>query len=105
MMNKLLTTLTFIVLLTNCQTQKQSPNIVTSDIKNFWEAYEKITSTQDSVLQYKYLDSLYLKKGTNGLKAIRQARNYTPQEYISAIKQLSEILDLGKRKHTASRPI
>ncbi len=85
MMNKLLTTLTFIVLLTNCQTQKQSPNIVTSDIKNFWEAYEKITSTQDSVLQYKYLDSLYLKKGTNGLKAIRQARNYTPQEYISAI--------------------
>ncbi|AQY21048.1 hypothetical protein AB406_2343 [Riemerella anatipestifer] len=71
--------------MTSCQTQKQSLNIVTSDIKNFWEAYDKITLTQDSILQNKYLDSLYLKKGTDGLKAIRQVRNYTPQEYIFAI--------------------
>ena len=84
-MNKIIFLLTIAVILTSCQTQKQSSNIVTSDIKNFWEAYDKITSTQDSILQNKYLDSLYLKKGTDGLKAIRQARNYTSQEYISAI--------------------
>lgn len=84
-MNKIITLLTIAVILSSCQTLKQGSNIVTSDINNFWEAYDKITSTQDSILQNKYLDSLYLKKGTDGLKAIRQARNYTPQEYISAI--------------------
>ncbi|MDR7673146.1 gliding motility protein GldB-related protein, partial [Riemerella anatipestifer] len=84
-MNKIIIFLVISVILTSCQTQKQSLNIVTSDIKNFWEAYDKITLTQDSILQNKYLDSLYLKKGTDGLKAIRQVRNYTPQEYIFAI--------------------
>ncbi|MDY3319898.1 hypothetical protein PG637_10870 [Riemerella anatipestifer] len=84
-MNKIIIFLVISVILTSCQTQKQSLNIVTSDIKNFWEAYDKIILTQDSILQNKYLDSLYLKKGTDGLKAIRQVRNYTPQEYIFAI--------------------
>ncbi|WP_271407409.1 gliding motility protein GldB-related protein [Tenacibaculum soleae] len=60
-------------------------NIITSDITNFWKAYDKITSTQDSILQYKYIDSLYFKNGTAGLSGIRQARNYTSQDYINSI--------------------
>ncbi|MDX2245432.1 MAG: hypothetical protein SF052_01545 [Bacteroidia bacterium] len=60
-------------------------NIITTDIYNFWSAYDQIVSTQDSALQYKYLDSLYFQKGTAGLNAIREARNYTPQDYIDAI--------------------
>jgi hypothetical protein len=60
-------------------------NIITSDITNFWDAYDKITSTQDSILQYKYLDNLYFQNGTVGLEGIRQARNYTPQDYINSI--------------------
>jgi hypothetical protein len=60
-------------------------NIITSDLDNFWNAYDQITTTQDSVLQYKYLDSLYIKKGTVGLKGIIQARNYTHEDYINAI--------------------
>lgn len=75
----------FSVIITSCQVKKQNSYIVTKDIANFWEAYEKISSTNDSILQYKYLDSLYFQKGTPGLKAIREARNYTPQDYISAI--------------------
>ncbi|PHS03137.1 MAG: hypothetical protein COA88_16025 [Kordia sp.] len=84
-MNKILTLLTFVLFFTSCQVQKPNSHIITSDITNFWEAYDKITSTQDSTLQNKYLDSLYLQKGTVGLKAIREARNYTTQEYINAI--------------------
>ncbi len=85
-MNKLLTLLTIVLLFTSCETdKKKSENIVTSDITNFWEAYDKITATQDSVLQHKYLDSLYFQKGSLGLVGIRQARNYTAQEYINAI--------------------
>lgn len=89
-MSKILIILTITVILTSCQTQKPNSNIVTSDIINFWEAYDKITSTQDSVLQYKYLDSLYLQKGTEGLNAIRQARNYTPEDYINVINNYSK---------------
>lgn len=74
------------VIATSCETEtSKSKKIITADIANFWEAYDNITSTQDSVLQYKYLDSLYFKRGTAGLEGIRQARNYTPQDYIDAI--------------------
>lgn len=67
------------------KTDDSNKNIITSDITNFWKAYDKISSTQDSILQYKYLDSLYFKNGTVGLEGIRQARNYTPQDYITSI--------------------
>ena len=63
----------------------QSNNVITSDVINFWNAYDHIVTTQDSVLQYNYLDSLYFKKGTVGLEGVRQVRNYTAQDYIEAI--------------------
>src|SRR5215203_2225724 len=85
-MTKLLASLIFIQLFTYCQAQQRHPKaVITTDINNFWAAYDKITSTQDSALQYKYLDSLYLQKGTAGLKALMQARNYSPKDYITAI--------------------
>ncbi|WP_191858942.1 gliding motility protein GldB-related protein [Hanstruepera ponticola] len=85
-MKKLLGLLTIVMILVSCQTEKNGyKNIVTTDINNFWEAYDKITSTQDSTLQYQYLDSLYFKKGTEGLKAIKQVRNYTAQDYLRSI--------------------
>jgi len=62
-----------------------STAVITTDIGHFWEAYDKITSTQDSALQYQYLQELYLDRGTPGLEAIRQARRYTPESYIEAI--------------------
>ena len=84
-MKKLLTLLTIVTILIGCKTGKPSSNIVTNDIANFWIAFDKITATQDSILQHKLIDSLYFQKGTDGLKAIRQARNYTSQDYIDAI--------------------
>jgi len=85
-MKKALILLITVLALANCNSsQHLNQNVVTSDITNFWDAYDKITSTEDSVLQYKYLDSLYFQKGTVGLDGIRQARNYTPEDYINAI--------------------
>ncbi|MGL4596592.1 MAG: Ig-like domain-containing protein [Bacteroidia bacterium] len=86
-MKNVLIILTVLVLLVNCRTnKKEAAHIITSDIHNFWIAYDKIKSTDDSVLQYNYLDSLYFKKGTAGLAAIIEAKNYTPQDYINAIR-------------------
>lgn len=85
-MRKALTLLIVAIIFTNCHPEKKAnQNVITSDIANFWIAYDKITSTKDSVLQYKYLDSLYFQKGTEGLVGIRQARNYTPADYINSI--------------------
>lgn len=85
-MKKILILFISVIIFANCQPKKETnQNVITSDITNFWIAYDKITSTQDSVMQYKYLDSLYFQKGTEGLAGIRQARNYTPEDYISSI--------------------
>ncbi len=85
-MKKTLILLIIVITLTNCQNRKPlAQNVVTTDITNFWIAYDKITSTRDTILQYKYLDSLYFQKGTIGLEGIRQARNYTPEDYVNSI--------------------
>lgn len=72
--------------LTQCKNSNSSTHqVVTTDIHNFWEAYDLITATSDSATQYQYLDSLFIQRGTPGLKGVMQARNYSPQEYLHAI--------------------
>ncbi len=58
---------------------------VSEDIDNFWNAYDQITATSDSAQQYMLLDSLFIKPGTPGLRAIMQRRGYTAASYIDAI--------------------
>lgn len=87
-MTKVVPVLILAFLMANCQSKhSSSKKIVTTDITHFWEAYDQIITTKDTVMQYQYLDSLYLQKGSPGLDAIRQARNYTPKDYIDAINQ------------------
>lgn len=70
----------------SCQEANQpSQNVITADITNFWNAFDQIVATQDSARQYALLDSLYFQKGTVGLEGIRQARNYTPEDYVQSI--------------------
>lgn len=72
--------------LTQCKNSNSTTQqVVTTDIHNFWEAYDLITATSDSATQYQYLDSLFIQKGTPGLVGVMQARNYSPQEYLHAI--------------------
>lgn len=59
--------------------------IITSDIKNFWTAYDKIKATSDSTLQVGYINDLFIKRGTDGLKSIMKARGYTAKSYVDAI--------------------
>ncbi|MBR9920600.1 MAG: hypothetical protein GYB31_07150 [Bacteroidetes bacterium] len=62
-------------------------NIITADVDHFWEAYDKIQTTQDSSLQMEYLETYFLQRGTPGLEAIREARNYKATEYLEAINK------------------
>ncbi|TDO22913.1 Ig-like domain-containing protein [Pedobacter duraquae] len=65
--------------------QTENQNIITTDIDHFWEAYDKIITTKDSVAQYGYLNSLFLAKGSPGLKSIMEVRDYTAKSYLDAI--------------------
>lgn len=65
--------------------QPSSPLFVTSDIDNFWSAYDKIVATKDSATQYHYINQLYIDKGSVGLRYIMEARRYTAKSYIDAI--------------------
>lgn len=67
--------------------QKFKQSFVSSDIDNFWKAYDKIISTKDSATQYKLLNELYINKGSEGLKSLMQVRNYTDKSFMDAIKQ------------------
>ncbi len=87
-MNRYFILIAFAFLFCSCdeKSNHSNPNIVTSDIYNFWEAYGKIQTTEDSALQMKYLKELFLDKGTVGLSGIMRARNYQPKEYLNAIR-------------------
>lgn len=67
--------------------QKTKQVYVSTDIDNFWNAYDKIIATKDSVQQYALLKALYLDKGTEGLKGIIEVRNYSEKEFIDWITQ------------------
>jgi len=86
---KKLTYLTTLIMLFSgiVRAQQLSFSVTTTDIANFWSAYDKITSTKDSAQQYQYLNMLFIEKGTPGLKAMMAARSYTDKSYIDAINK------------------
>ena len=85
-MIKTLKILIIAVLFSSCTSIKEHPNtIISTDVTNFWEAYDKIKKTKDSTQQINYLKELFLNKGTAGLKAIMEARRYTADSYMKAI--------------------
>ncbi|MFV0164299.1 hypothetical protein OBK04_11685 [Empedobacter falsenii] len=79
--------------------------VFTSDVDNFWIAYDKIAQTKDSVLQYKYLNDEYLSKGTEDLKLIRETRNYTEKDYINAINSYPKFWNSVRKNTLKSKNI
>ncbi len=63
----------------------QNQAFVSSDIDNFWIAFDKIASTKDTSLQRKYLKELYIDKGSLGLQSLMEVRNYTDIELLNSI--------------------
>ncbi|SMB99612.1 hypothetical protein SAMN00120144_3699 [Hymenobacter roseosalivarius DSM 11622] len=76
----------FVLLLVSAKTMGQGKErFVTYDVDNFWHAYDKIVTTKDSAQQYTYLNTLFIQRGSPGLKSLMQAWNYTARSYIQAI--------------------
>jgi len=59
--------------------------VITEDVYRFWKAYDVISKTPDTLKQLAIIDSMYILKGTPGLKAIMEVRGYTADSYVYAI--------------------
>ena len=64
------------------KTSAQDVVISTDDILHFWEAYDGLNPTKDSV---KIIQRLYIDKATPGFKDFIRARNFTASEYVNLI--------------------
>ena len=77
-----------LILLTFCVPaagQKNSPKVFTSDIDNFWQAYDSCQTTKDCLSQLHFIQTLYVDNGTKGLKAFMEARDYTPGLWVKLL--------------------
>src|SRR5262245_5163656 len=66
--------------------QTATQNVFTSDIDNFWIAYDSIQTTKDSVKQIDFIKTLHLDKGTKGLKAFMALRDYNSKLWVDLIR-------------------
>lgn len=64
---------------------QKSAKIFTSDIDNFWIAYDSIQKTNDPSKKLDLIKKLYTDKATKGLKAFMSARNYNDSLYVKII--------------------
>lgn len=67
--------------------QQPARDVYTSDIDNFWIAYDSVQTTSDSVKQTAFIQKLYVDKGTEGLKTFMKVRSYTPELWARVIRQ------------------
>lgn len=84
-MKKLLSIILIVIFYHNSYAQQKT--IITTDVDHFWTAYEQISATNDSTRQTQLINTLYISKGTPGLKALMQVRNYTAQSFVNAINR------------------
>ena len=64
---------------------QKSSKIYTSDIDNFWIAYDSINKVNDYQQKLKIINALYIDKGTKGLHQFMEMRYYTDSIYVDAI--------------------
>ncbi|WP_447637753.1 Ig-like domain-containing protein [Flavobacterium microcysteis] len=81
-------TITIIMAFIAMNVFSQSSNkIFTTDIDNFWTAYDSIQKTTDFSKKIHLIDRLYIDKGTDGLKAFMKARNYNDTLWVKLINE------------------
>lgn len=77
-------TIIFSLVFASAFSQKQT-KIFTSDIDNFWVAYDSIQNTNDHSRKLDLIKKLYTDKATKGLKAFMSARDYNDSLYVKLI--------------------
>jgi hypothetical protein len=66
--------------------QKQGA-IFTADIDHFWKAFDSVQTTNSKSRQVEIIQSLYIDKGTAGLKEFMRLRNFDAEKLVEAINK------------------
>lgn len=75
----------FSIFITNLVFGQSTVKIFTSDIDNFWTAYDKVVKLSDTTEQKKIIQELYLDKATDGLKHFMELRNHSASKHLKNI--------------------
>jgi hypothetical protein len=78
--------LSFFFFLGFAQTAQSDQRVFTSDIDHFWIACDSALTTTDSVQQLHYIQTLYVDKGTPGLKAFMEVRGYSAPGWVHLLR-------------------
>ncbi|MBC8083406.1 MAG: hypothetical protein H7Z21_09355 [Hymenobacter sp.] len=65
----------------------KTQRVFTTDLDHFWTAYDSMRTTTDSLRQLRYLNRLYISKGSPGLKAFMDVKGNTAGQWVSAIRR------------------
>jgi hypothetical protein len=74
----------FFIFLPFLSSGQSETEISTQDITHFWEAYDSLASSKDSVSTFQ---RLYINRATPGFKEFIKARDFTAKEYVTLIKR------------------
>lgn len=66
---------------------QNAPNVFTSDIDNFWIAFDSIQTIKEKDKQIELMKSLYTDKGTNGLKMFMELRKFDATRLVESINK------------------
>lgn len=67
--------------------QANKAMVFTSDIDNFWQAYDSVKTTDNAASQIEFMQTLYIQKGTAGLKAFMKLRNFDAARLVTTINK------------------
>lgn len=89
-MHKFLTFFIAVWLLVSCQPSDTAPVpqvIISTDVDRFWKAFDAIQTTSDSTEQLVHLTQLFWDSASLGQQRMFEARNYTPDQYLTSIRK------------------
>lgn len=75
------------IFLSNFIFSQDKLKIYTSDIDNFWVAYDSIQKINDEEKQLEIIQQLYLDKATDGLKDFMISREHSAERHLNGIKK------------------
>nr|WP_295867405.1 hypothetical protein [uncultured Chitinophaga sp.] len=87
--NSCISFIVFILLLT-CAVRvhgQETPRVFTADVDNFWVAFDSVQTVKDTTRQIAFMQSLYIDKGTEGLKLFMKLRRFDAPRLVTAINK------------------
>lgn len=85
--SKCLIALFFSLLISIIVCGQNEPNVYTSDIDNFWIAFDSLQTIKDKDAQIEIMQSMYIDKGTFGLKMFMKLRKFDATKLVEAINK------------------